>query len=105
MPGLLYQLSKVLEGFDSSADTETTIAHRYVKDSKVLFKVAGFADAQRRREAAAAGGACHCLLVDTCAWYQMSAMSAAVGHPLKTSSADEQLGDTQTSAFHILKCC
>jgi hypothetical protein len=27
-----------------------------VKESKVLFKVAGFADAQRRREAVAAGG-------------------------------------------------
>jgi hypothetical protein len=30
---------------------------RYVKESKVLFKVAGFADVQRRREVAAAGGA------------------------------------------------
>lgn len=34
-----------------------TPSSRYVKESKVLFKVAGFADAQRRREAAAAGGA------------------------------------------------
>jgi hypothetical protein len=36
---------------------------RYAKESKVLFKVAGFADAQRRREATAAGGALTCLCI------------------------------------------